>query len=411
MKAHAQRPSAPQNDAAARDGRPATRAVPDRAASETRRVATEGRAAPPTSAASFGHDLTRVPVVSTATPLKLQAKLSAGAPGDAFEREADRTAELVMSAPPLAQAPHTPYRLSNVGATHAGRVIQRAAAESVRVEARGRDSAPDAAAKKDAGGTETTGVGANGPSGEGGCWEPGRELAPDEVHAACLAADNNKPCPDAPQKSVNQFKFAAAPNDPISLAENAAANAEVAGFGRWKDYEYDLIVVPGFTPLDAEVAYRMRPEEKSRLTRAQKDFAGGEPPGAKAPFIFVSGGAVYPYGTPCYEGVEMKHELIDMGVPVNRIIVDAAAQHSTSNIRNAGRYMLARNQPLTRALIVTTGAQDFYFSHPERAGFHARTEKELGYRIGELKNVRGRGHSAYTPSENVKGEGLDPQDL
>jgi hypothetical protein len=243
---------------------------------------------------------------------------------------------------------------------------------------------------------------------DGGCWQPGQALDPGSVHGACLAADGKPPCPPPPgetARAVDASRSSPAPDDPISVAENAGVNQVVAGFQDWTDYRHDLIVVPGFTPPPATTAWRMHPQEKTRLERAQKDLQDGQ-----APFIFVSGGAVYPAGTPCYEGVEMKHELIDMGVPADRIIVDAAAQHSTTNIRNAGRYMLAQKRALTSALITTSGSQDFYFSHPGLSTFHKRSREELGYEVGGLRNARGRGHSVYTPSERVREPGLDPQD-
>jgi hypothetical protein len=409
VKAHAQKPTAPQNDATAHAVLHARRAA--RVALTTHRVEDGGRAAsasPPHTAAGFGHDLSLVPAHSNA-PLALRPKLAVNAPGDAFEREADRAAELVVSAPALSQPPRTPYRLSHVAPAHAGRVIQRAVVEGVRTDARRGERSPDETRAGDARETETDGEGGKGPDDESKCWEPGRELAPSEVHAACLAADGNAPCPDKtgqPPKPVDASKSPPAPNDPVSQAENVAVNAEVANFENWEDYEYDLIVVPGFTPLDAATAYRMHPDEKARLSRAKKDFDEG-----KAPFIFVSGGAVYPPGTPCYEGVEMKYELSDMGVPANRIVVDAAAQHSTTNIRNAGRYMLAQKPPLTRALITTTGSQAFFFAHPLISGYHVRSLLEMGHVVGSLKGRRGAGHSAYRPGKRVKRlNERDPQD-
>jgi hypothetical protein len=238
------------------------------------------------------------------------------------------------------------------------------------------------------------------------CWEAGKALEPGDVHAACLAAEDKLLCPSQQgRRAVDPSKSAPAPNDPLSLAENAIVNAKVKSYRYWSGYDYDLIVVPGFTPLDSTRAVRMHPDEKLRLTRAKTAYDD-----YLAPFIFVSGGAVYPAGTPCYEGVEMKHELIKMGVPSNRIIVDAAAQHSTTNIRNAGRYMLGQDPPLTRALIVTSGSQDFYFSNPLMSSFHFRSIKELGYLVGGLSDTWGRGRSIYSPGKQVKKTSKDTQD-
>ena len=45
-----------------------------------------------------GRDFSRVPI-HTALPMMVQAKLTIGQPGDKYEREADRVADLVMSMP------------------------------------------------------------------------------------------------------------------------------------------------------------------------------------------------------------------------------------------------------------------------------------------------------------------------
>jgi outer membrane protein OmpA-like peptidoglycan-associated protein len=51
-----------------------------------------------TPAADFAHDFSRIPLHS-AGPFRLQAKLAVNAPGDAYEREADRVAEQVVRMP------------------------------------------------------------------------------------------------------------------------------------------------------------------------------------------------------------------------------------------------------------------------------------------------------------------------
>ncbi len=234
---------------------------------------------------------------------------------------------------------------------------------------------------------------------------PKNLFEPSMVHNACMNAigkDDWKPMAFEPAKHQS------APDDPVSVFENKGVNYNVDDWGK---YKYGLIVVPGYTPPKSTTKpIQMHSNQAHRLERAKKLYDKGV-----APFIFVSGSAVYPPCTPCFEGVEMKMKLIEMGVPSNRIIVDAAARHSTSNIRNAGRYMLQNAIP-KEALVVNSNrdtdllifGQDFYFSHPERSGFHERSEKGdpslgdpgLGYRVGELRNV-GIGTSSYKPSTKV----------
>jgi len=254
---------------------------------------------------------------------------------------------------------------------------------------------------------------------------------PATMHNECIKADKliGGQWRQPPKEKVYDPSKYMAPNDPLSVIENQEVNPLVDNFKDWDAYPYGLIIVPGFTPAETKKPIRMDPTEKERLVLAKKDFKDGKK--GKAPFIFVSGGAVYPKGsTPCFEGIEMKHELADMGVPKDRIIVDAAAQHSTTNIRNAGRYMLQHKIPKPQSLITTSGgeeyfdllhplktiksrifSQDFLFSNPIKSRFHKRSEKELGYRVGELKDAEGIGHSAYTPGEQANTPGKDQNDL
>jgi hypothetical protein len=190
-----------------------------------------------------------------------------------------------------------------------------------------------------------------------------------------------------------------APPD-LSVDENRAANAAVDGFRDWARYPYQLIVVPGYTPLDARQPVQMHPTQRARLEQAVRDYQAG-----RAPFILVSGGNVHPPGTPYYEAIEMKRELRRMGIPEDRIIVDARARHSTTNLRNTGRYML--DHGLSRALLTTSGDQDFYFSFPDISTFHLRCRSELGHTVGDFEDAQLDGfidtsHSVFTPAQDVR---------
>ena len=240
--------------------------------------------------------------------------------------------------------------------------------------------------------------------------KPVKRFDPGVVHDACSKANdmNDKEWRSASRIPFDPAKEDMAPDDPISIYENSKiVNGVVDSFKDWDNYRFGLIIVPGYTPPgDAtKRPIRMHPTEKDRLIKAKEFFDKKD----IAPFIYVSGGAVYPEGTPCFEGVEMKHELLHMGMPEERIIVDAAAQHSTTNIRNAGRYMFKHNI-LKRAFIVTSYLQDFYFSHPDRSSFHKRSENELGYQVGNLRNEKGWGTSSYEPSPEVENPGKDKMD-
>jgi hypothetical protein len=138
----------------------------------------------------------------------------------------------------------------------------------------------------------------------------------------------------------------------------------------------------------------------------------------QAPFVLATGGAVYPRGTPYAEALLMKKALIGMGLPEERVLVDARARHSTTNLRNAGRVMLALG--MSQALVTTVGGglfgsdffgQDFYFANPVLSTFYVRCQRELGYRVGTL-TAAGDQHIAFAPSPDVTRVGyldaLDP---
>jgi len=192
------------------------------------------------------------------------------------------------------------------------------------------------------------------------------------------------------------------PRDPSTL-HNARALPAFQAFSDWTSYAHPLIIVPGYTPFDTKEAKPgVHPVCLARLEEAWTDFQA-----KKAPFVLVSGANVYPRGTPYYEAIEMKEVLVKLGMPEDRILVEARARHSTTNLRNAGRIMLGRG--LSSAIIATTGGgikgstlfdQDFYFSNPNISTFHLRCERELGYRVGVLTDA-GANRTRFEPAKAV----------
>lgn len=175
------------------------------------------------------------------------------------------------------------------------------------------------------------------------------------------------------------------PPDPPEAACDEAL-ARLRAFTEWRDYKYEMLIVPGYTPEDAELVHPLHEVALRRLELAKEVLDGG-----RAPFLLVSGGNVHPRGTKCYEAVQMRDALLGMGVAADRILVDARARHSTTNLRNAGRLLLASGRDL--ALVVTVGGgiagsdffgQDFYFGNPRISTFYMRCRNELGYEVGDL---------------------------
>jgi len=189
-----------------------------------------------------------------------------------------------------------------------------------------------------------------------------------------------------------------APGDWPELPTNAATNAAVRDYvANGRGYPYDVVVVPGYTTDHTEGPLSGRAKE--RLEQAARDLDRG-----LAPFIMVSGGNVHPPGTPFNEGFEMRRYLIDeLGVSPDKIIVEPQADHSTTNLRNAGRYM--HRFGLERALVTSSPqpfGQSFYFQSADGPvfGIHTRCMRNLGTRLGSLTRVD-NSHTAFTPSAAV----------
>ncbi len=195
---------------------------------------------------------------------------------------------------------------------------------------------------------------------------------------------------------------AMAPAD-LGPKENLTVNARIAGFKDWAKYPYQMLIVTGYTPSDRKVGEAgVHPVAKKRLESAVAAYRKN-----MAPFVLLSGGNVYPRGTAFYEALEMKKEIVAMGVPADVVAVDARARHSTTNLRNAGRFM--RGFGLQWGVVFAAGGgvggstlfdQAFYFAKADLSTFHERCEKELGYRVGELAGA-GTGLVAFTPSLHV----------
>lgn len=197
---------------------------------------------------------------------------------------------------------------------------------------------------------------------------------------------------------------AVAPEDPASR-ENEPVLRELERLSKEPPTtpRFDLIVVPGFTPKKADRVHAIHETAAKRCRRAAADWKDG-----KAPFILATGGAVHPAGTPVIEALELKAELVRLGVPAERIYVETRARHSTTNLRNAGRFMLAHG--MKRAIVVSGLGQSFYFSSPDISTFHMRSKDELGYEVGKLRPIDPN-RTSFRPSERcVERNEDDPYD-
>jgi len=163
--------------------------------------------------------------------------------------------------------------------------------------------------------------------------------------------------------------------EPLDQAHNAAALARSRGID-WKRYKYTAIIIPGVGPENPAIPLSAR--GKLHLQLAASRFADGD-----VAFIIVSGAAVHPRGSHFVEAVEMRKALIErFHIPADRIVIEPYARHTTTNLRNATRRLVALGAPISQpALIVANAEQSRYIESPE---FAARNPAELGYQPGSV---------------------------
>lgn len=164
--------------------------------------------------------------------------------------------------------------------------------------------------------------------------------------------------------------------------------------------KFQIVIVPGYTPVKATEGVEITKRSIKRLEKALKVM---RKTGTR--FIAVSGGNVHPDGTPYNEAWGMKNYLMQqLDVAEDAIILDPYARHSTTNLRNVGRFMLAHK--LTSALIVTSAGQSFYFSNDGISTFNKRCKDELGYQLGDL-HLHGVQQTVFEPHAAVFTHGTD----
>jgi hypothetical protein len=157
---------------------------------------------------------------------------------------------------------------------------------------------------------------------------------------------------------------------PLARGENAAAFARARHID-WARYRYTAIIVPGIGPEDPDTPL-------SAGGKANVDLAAARWRAGLAPFIILSGGSVHPRGTTRVEAVEMRKALAERyGVPADALIIDPYARHTTTNLRNAARLLLAMGAPAARPAVIVT--HDYQWTYIIDAAFAKRNLSELGY--------------------------------
>ena len=191
---------------------------------------------------------------------------------------------------------------------------------------------------------------------------------------------------------------------------NRAAESRLASAPR-RPTEVDCLIIPGFTPRFGWTSHALHPIPAESCAEAARDLERG-----LADCVIVSGGAVH---GPANEAVLMRAALLDLGVSEDRILVEPCARHTTTNLRNAARLMLAHGlgsawviaadgDPNTvRGRLLHYVRQSFYVGFPWRSSFHLRCRMNLGYTVGELRWLRPM-HTLFIPSSDCLRESPHP---
>lgn len=189
---------------------------------------------------------------------------------------------------------------------------------------------------------------------------------------------------------------------PLLGGENAAAVKAIAGID-WSASPHSALLVFGHGPEDAQS--RTGVMGHIRLRIAADQFSRG-----LAPFIIVSGGNVHPNRTPFNEAVEMKRILVaDYGVPADRILIEPHARHTTTNLRNCARILLAAGFPIGKsALVVSDHKTIRYIGGQDLA---QRNLREMGIQPGRIAPGPDRFTLIFTPDPAAfHAEAADPLD-
>lgn len=190
--------------------------------------------------------------------------------------------------------------------------------------------------------------------------------------------------------------------DPLDSGDNAAAFQRAHTIA-WTKFPYTAIIVLGVGPDDPTVA--LSAGGKVNVHLAAQRYQEG-----LAPFIIVSGGTAHPRETRFVEAVEMRRALIErFHIPADAIVIEPYARHTTTNLRNATRLLMAMKAPLTRdALVVSNPKHIAGTASPE---FAARSQRELGYQPGVIGKQVLPTAVAFRPSAaSAQIDPLDPLD-
>lgn len=187
--------------------------------------------------------------------------------------------------------------------------------------------------------------------------------------------------------------------EPLTGGANIAALVRAKALD-WRRYRFSALILTGVGPEIDDVP--LSPYGKYHLRLAANRFAQGD-----IPFIIITGGRAHPRATRFAEADEMRKALIERyGVPADVILIEPYARHTTTNLRNATRMLIAMGAPLGNdALIVCNPQQSAMI---ETVQFTKRNADELGYQPGEIGRRFSPTELAFRPSRASMR--IDPRD-
>ncbi|WP_243654217.1 YdcF family protein [Novosphingobium sp. PhB57] len=187
--------------------------------------------------------------------------------------------------------------------------------------------------------------------------------------------------------------------EPLMSGLNAPAMKRAKSLD-WKRYRYSAMIVTGVGPEVDDMA--VSPFGKYHLRLAASRFAAGD-----VPFIIVTGGRAHPRATRFVEAEQMRKALIERyGVPAEAIVIEPYARHTTTNLRNATRLLVAMGAPLDKdTVIVCNPGQSASIESP---AFVQRNLAELGYQPGQVGRRVSPTELEFRPSP--QSARIDPRD-
>jgi uncharacterized SAM-binding protein YcdF (DUF218 family) len=156
--------------------------------------------------------------------------------------------------------------------------------------------------------------------------------------------------------------------EPLEEKENKKAIAHLKQIN-FDTFDYASILILGNGPENYQ-------DRLSAIGKLNIQLGVLEYEAKKAPLIIVSGGHAHPFRAAFCEAIEMKKELMDVyHVPEENIIIDPFARHTTTNLRNASRLMIAYQIPIDQKSIVITNIS--HSKYVENQNFNMRCLEEF----------------------------------